>query len=277
MEQNTLRQCQLVQLEIAKEVKRLCEENDICYFLVAGSALGAVRHEGFIPWDDDLDIGMLRYDYDAFINVASSQLSSKYFLQTWNSDKHFGLPIAKIRKNNTTYVERNSKNVGIHSGIYVDIFPLDNVPDSKMLYLIQKYESKILLHLLLNKNGYDYLEGSSKIKQFVGSIIKSISLLFSLEFLQNKMIKCITRFNKSITNRVVAFGGANTYEKETLKREWVSETEKTQFENEKFLIPKQWDEYLTHFYGDYLTPPPKEKRMEGHSIEIVSFENGNIG
>ena len=108
MEQDILRKLQLTQLEIAKEIRRVCEENDIRYFLCCGSFLGAVRHQGFIPWDDDFDIGMLREDYERFCRIAPEKLKPEYCLQSWHTDSRYALPFAKVRKRGTLLLERKS-------------------------------------------------------------------------------------------------------------------------------------------------------------------------
>jgi len=117
-----------IQFEMALEVKRICQNHNIEYFLIAGTLLGAVRHKGFIPWDDDLDIGMLRIDYNKFISLAPIEMDKKYVLQTWDTDPGFALPSAKLRKSGTKYIERNSQKANIHNGIFIDIFPFDNAP-----------------------------------------------------------------------------------------------------------------------------------------------------
>ena len=105
MEQEILRKVQMTQLEIAKEIRRVCEENNIRYFLADGTFLGAVRHQGFIPWDDDMDLAMPRADYERFCRIAPEKLDPKYCLQTWYSDPNYALPFGKVVKRNTVYLE----------------------------------------------------------------------------------------------------------------------------------------------------------------------------
>ena len=117
-----LRNVQLVQLEIAKEVKRICEQNNISYFMDGGTLLGAVRHKGFIPWDDDLDFGFTRDNYEKFIATAKKNLSSEFFLQTWDSDREYGYAFAKIRKKGTIYQERIAQDSNANCGIFIKAF-----------------------------------------------------------------------------------------------------------------------------------------------------------
>ena len=132
MDKELLRKVQLVQLEIAKEIQRVCQENDIRCFLVAGSFLGAVRHQGFIPWDDDMDIGMFRSDYEKFCRIAPQKLDKRYCLQNWHTDPNYSLPFGKVVKRNTLYMENKKSRRIQENGIYVDIFAYDNAPEDPL-------------------------------------------------------------------------------------------------------------------------------------------------
>lgn len=128
-----LRRLQLVQLEMLKVLDEICKRNDIHYQLFAGTALGAVRHRGFIPWDDDLDVVMLREDYEKFLKIAPQQIGNAYFLQKEFSE-HWPMQFSKLRKNDTAFIERYiAKDEQTHMGVYLDIFPCDNLSGSQDL------------------------------------------------------------------------------------------------------------------------------------------------
>ena len=261
-----LKKVQEIQLEMAIEVKRICDKNNIEYFIIAGTLLGAVRHKGFIPWDDDLDIGMLREDYDQFIKCAQKELSSKYFLQTWDTDDGFGLPIAKIRKNGTKFVEKSAAKTSGHEGIYIDIFPFDNVPTGKVAKKIHAISTYVLKRLILCNVGYELWLDGGKFKKVVYKAVNSIAQKTSLDRNKQLLEKQMKKFNSAKTEYVVAIGGAYGYSRESIKREWVENLALIQFENVEFMCPKDYDSYLTYFYGDYMTPPPEEKRFNRHGI-----------
>lgn len=266
-----LRKCQLLELKIASEIVRICEKYDIKYFLVAGTLLGAVRHSGFIPWDDDMDIGMTRNEYNRFLSVAPKELKKEFFLQTWDSDRMYGLSFAKIRLNDTKFIEETAKRVKAHCGIFVDIFPLDNLSDDNKQAKRQIKKFYWYKHLLQNKCGYSYRDKKGFIKRTKILVVRIISLFCSRENIKRKMLKCMTMYNNTNTKRVITFGGASLPERETLKRKWVDELSYIYFEGKRFLSLKYADEYLTHFYGDYMTPPPEEKRQIGHGITKIDL------
>lgn len=271
MEENNLRSAQLLQLKIAMEIKRICEKHEIAYFMVAGTLLGAVRHHGFIPWDDDLDIGMLRPDYERFLHVCQEELAPCFFLQDWNTDRHYGLPFAKIRLNHTHYVERNAAKVQAHDGIYVDVFPFDNVPSDPQLQKKQDKETYLLKRLILVKNGYESWEEEETGKKLVYKLANILSMPISLKFLQNRLLRAMLRYNSEETPKVVTFGGSYGYQKETIERAWVRECTQLPFEETFFSAPMRYKEYLGYFYGDYMQLPPEDKRGDRHHIQKVDF------
>ena len=136
------------------EIKRVCEENDIRYFLSDGTFLGAVRHQGFIPWDDDMDMGMLRADYEKFCRVAPTALKPEYCLETWDLDAGYGLPFAKVMKRNTVYLEGKKNTKMREKGFYVDIFPFDNAPAGQEAQRALVRKLMPMARMMLMKCGY---------------------------------------------------------------------------------------------------------------------------
>ena len=141
--QDTISKVQAVICEIMQQIDTICRRHNLTYFAIGGTALGAVRHQGFIPWDDDIDIGMPRKDYEAFMRYAAEELPQGYFLQTFATEKKTPFYFAKIRKDNTKFVEFYLRDLDIHQGIFVDIFPFDNVPDNpvveKLHYMLCRF------------------------------------------------------------------------------------------------------------------------------------------
>ena len=150
MKEVTLRQLQLAELDILLEIDRVCTENNIKYFLDSGTALGAVRHKGFIPWDDDIDICMMRDDYEKFIRLAPEKLSQKYFLQTLKTDPGYNKLHAKVRKNGTVFKEDANLMRNMNHGLFVDIYPFDYLPKhgKKLFILLNEIFQKMFAYYI---------------------------------------------------------------------------------------------------------------------------------
>lgn len=148
-----IRPLQMVCLEILKEIDRICTKYNIQYWLEGGSMLGAVRHHGFIPWDDDLDIAMFREDYERFLKIAQKELKPEYFLQTHEIEREYPLFFAKVRKNNTYIEEECFLSLNFHKGIFVDIFPVDKLPYgvNKVKVYCKKLRILFLFYMLLER------------------------------------------------------------------------------------------------------------------------------
>lgn len=245
-----IRDVQLVQLEMLHEIDDICKKHDIKYALFAGTALGAVRHGGFIPWDDDLDIVMQRPEYERFLEIAPQELSEAYFLQKEFSE-HWPMHFSKLRKNNTTYLERYiPKDNKVHQGIYVDIFPCDNLSDNRFISKIQFFASKVVIAKNLYKRGY------------LTDSIKKRVFMQVCRLLPSKPFIALAKLRKKSGSKLMHsfFGASSKYKKSVYPREWITETTLMRFEDGEFPVSTYYDELLTTLYGDYMTPLPKAER-----------------
>lgn len=274
MDTELLRKVQLVQLEMLKEIKRVCEVIHVDYHLDSGTLLGAVRHNGFIPWDDDLDIGMTRKNYVRFLKEAPGVLDKKYFLQSWYSDEHYGLPFAKLRKNDTLYIENNAHNSKAHNGFYVDIFPYDVYPDDVTEQRKMARKLDFIRRSMLVKNGYKPFASDSLNKRIWKTIIYLPIDLYSAVNSRKKLIetyeKCKTQYNGSHTE-FYAPAGTSDFGRWVIPSDCFSKYEKHVFEDDEFSVPQNYDVYLTYAYGDYMILPPENKRENRHNILKVKF------
>lgn len=273
MDNDTLRKVQLVQLEIAKEVKRICEKNDISYFMDGGTLLGAVRHKGFIPWDDDMDFGFTRDNYEKFINVAGKELTSEFFLQTWDSDKEFGYAFAKIRKKGTVYQERIAQDNSANCGIFIDLFPYDNLPDGqyeRIILFTKLTFLKMLLKIKVNYKPWMENENINYKRRLVYLPIQVLSHFFSKEKIKNLYIRIVKKANEK-ESKMIYPQVAEKLGAWAMQKNFFSEYISLKFENTDFSAPSHYREFLTDGYGDYMTPPPIEKRQNGHGVVKIDF------
>ena len=259
------------QVLILKEIERVCRANDIRYFAIAGTLLGAIRHEGFIPWDDDIDLGMLRLDYERFLDCAKNDLGEDYFLQTWNTDSSFGLPMAKIRLNGTRLVEAASANVPCHQGIFVDIFPFDAKPDSPPRRLAHSLSAFILKRTMLSISGYSVGVECNPVARLALRLTSSVAKLVPKRLLIRLFERQMQQFNGTYTDEHVTVAGSYGYRRECIRTSWASELVEYTFEG--LTVPgfSRADEYLSALYGDYHKLPPIEKRGNRHDIVSLSL------
>lgn len=260
----TLREHQEVLLELIKEFDRICKKYDINYVLFAGSALGAVRHHGFIPWDDDLDVALLREDYERLMKIPASEWNDKYFLQREFS-QHWPLHFSKLRKNNTTCLEKyHPKDNQIHQGIYIDVFPVDNASDNAFLRRMQFYASRIVIAKTKYAQGY---ATNSLLKKTVMFLCRAIPLKPVHSF-------AIMQKNTRTENVHSFFGGSIRFQKGIMCRKWFTDTVEMQFEDLRIPVSKYYHNMLSKQYGDYMTLPPEEERKtKVHAILVDTQKN----
>lgn len=271
---SNLKAHQAVLLELLQEFDRVCKEHNIKYTLFAGSALGAVRHSGIIPWDDDVDVAMLRSDYELFLQIAPTALNTKYYLQAELS-AHWPLPFSKLRKNNTTCLEKyHPKDREIHQGIYIDIFPVDNASDNALVRKLQFLSSKVVLAKALDARGY---ETDSKLKKV---------FMVACKLLPMKPFVRITQLRSAgKSERVHSFlGGTSSYSKGVYQRKWFTETVLKDFGGNQYPVSADYDELLTVLYGEYMVMPNEdERKIKKHALlvdterDYTEYENYRDG
>lgn len=245
------------ELIILKEIKRICEKYNIQYTLASGTLLGAIRHNGFIPWDDDIDIEMPYNHYKKFLKVCKTDLSDRFFLQTFETDPNYFNSFAKIRMNNTTFISWDGAKHHIHQGFWVDVFPLVRVPKNKLAKKIKVNMIKFGELLQMQdycKGRYDDFKNESG--TLVDKIIKLEKIPISIRVKLHKILYVLAlrspKKNKEVNMLWISFGDRN-------KNFW-TELDMHVFEDDVFKIPKHYDEYLTNLYGDYLKLPPESER-----------------
>lgn len=155
-----------IELEMLVWVNKICDDNNLNYFLLGGSAIGAIRHKGFIPWDDDLDIGMFRSDFNKFIEIINNLDGFPYFIQYGQNDNGKISSLLRIRDSSSTGILREDFNRNCNNGIFIEIYPFDNVPDNYLARKLQFTLSYVLYHGM-----HAYYYGSSSVKQFFGKIL----------------------------------------------------------------------------------------------------------
>ena len=273
MKELDINKLKFIQLDILKSFIEICKNNNLQYFLVGGTCLGAVRHNGFIPWDDDIDVGMPREDYERFSKICKDQLPSHLFFQTFETDPEYPNTFGKIRNSNTTYVETSVKDLKINHGVYIDVFPLDGVSGNK---LVRKIDNA-------KKNAYNisisrvFTAGVPKYESVLkNTLVKLICCACpNVKKTIKKREKLFRKYSYSNSLIVSNFGGA-WGEKETMPKNVFGDGAIANFEGLEVMIPQKYDEYLTRLYGDYMTPPPPEKRIGHHYYEIVDLERSYI-
>lgn len=256
------------QFEILKELDRLCRKNNIKYSLSGGTMLGAVRHKGFIPWDDDVDVHMIRKEYEKFKKVALKEMDEKFFYQDLETDPGYGNFYAKIRLNNTRYVENISKDVNAHKGIYIDIFPIDSY---KKESVFDFYKVVFYRMLLLLKSNY-IIEANTLVKKIELLILKFIKIFVTKKFVIKRVEKI--KLNNSTKNPKNYINYDEVYfDKPLLTKNMIEKLAEYEFEGKKFFGPKDYEEYLTYFYGDYMQLPPENERENRHGIIEIEFDD----
>lgn len=258
------RELQLFQVKVMKRIHDFCVDNDITYYMICGTFLGAIRHKGFIPWDDDMDIALLRKDYDRFIELFPKTFDKEdLFIQSYLSDKHYYPGHARISIGGTLKAQPSLSHFSDYNQqMYIDIFPLDKVPEAEELQLKQEKVIRKIGSQIKNKV-YRIFPKNSKFTIFFKKVRGFFASVHSITYLQRKRDSIMKRYNNTSSELVCSMSSHYSYKKQTMPF-WMYGTPKLyQFEDEYFFGPEHANEYLTKIYGcNYMQLPPLDSRTK---------------
>lgn len=264
MKEIDLEELKRLQLEILIKIHNFCEANGISYFLGYGTLIGAIRHKGYIPWDDDIDIGMPRPSYDKFLKLFNGTYPNLEVLApeiNWD----FYAPYANVFDNRTLLEEGDNSHRGINIGVKIDIFPIDGVPSWRMIYRLERVLTRGLNKILEIKR-YKVSNDNSFANVVKQVVLKGIVFPFRYSYIQ-KLISSIAlscSFRKSLyADKITFLNKGQTRVNRTDFEEYID----IEFEGYIFKTIKNYDTYLKKIYGDYMELPPKEKRIPMHNFK----------
>lgn len=247
-----------------KDFDAVCKEHNINYMLFSGTALGAVRHHGFIPWDDDADVIMLRSEYNRFFETAAQDLDREEYYVQREYSAHWPMQFSKLRRNGTTCLEKyHPKDPSQHQGVYIDIFPCDNLADNVFVRRLQFLASKIVIAKALYARGY---ETNNPIKKCFMQLCRLIPRKPVWAF-------CVRR-KDSNSDMVHSFLGCGSkYEKNIFPRKWFEQTENMPFEDCTLPVSAAYDSFLTKLYGNYHKLPTEEERRCKEHVALLDLNH----
>lgn len=255
-----IKELQDCQLEILEEIDRVCQENGLSYCLAYGTCIGAIRHKGFIPWDDDIDILMSAEDFEKF-NALASSFRKPFFLQNRHTDKEYGLMISRVRNSNTTLIEKNEAFRDMNHGIFVDVYPLFDCPKGKFAAKSKIWNAmlyRLFLYGVPPKN-------RGKLMKVGSTVLLAVTPKKVRKSFLDKLYKKLLKPGES--------GFVSPYYGDSIKRsfpkEWFWPPVRVPFEGKSLPVPADYDSFLRKTYGDYMQLPPVEKQVVHHDFEYV--------
>lgn len=248
MDSKIIREIQLKQLSVLKQLISVFENEGINYFVIGGTALGAVRHNGFIPWDDDIDIGMLREDYDKFLSLQN-KLPEHLKIYNFTLFRSFPLFFSKVYDMNTPYYCHSNRKYDVPKKIFIDIFPWNNISNTEKLRITLERINKKFKRLIFKSNG----SLIDKAKFFMYKI------LYGLRTSTDLYNEYQDTIQSSISNKSDIWG--DVLFNDVLQYKDIFPLKKMKFEDIEVNIPNNFEHYLSQKYGDYMTPPPENERI----------------
>lgn len=268
LSEKELSDIQRIELEMLLEIDRICKKNRISYELDGGTLLGAVRHKGYIPWDDDIDIRMLRDDYDRFTVACEKDLdTSKYFWQTYYTDPGYRFGYGKLVRKGTVFERLHHEMLDYKKGLFLDVMPCDNLPKPGLRKTIYNLQCFVIRKISYSPIGAQYESNLFyRLIYIILSKLPKIVIQKGFDYLAYK-------YNFQKTEMIRSTGWHDKKEAMGYKRSWMDEKCELEFEGHMFPAPKDWDGYLKQLYGsDYMTLPPESERIP--KTFITRFDSG---
>lgn len=247
-------------LNILESFIGVCREHNLTWFLVNGSALGAEKYGGFIPWDDDMDVAMPRKDYEIFCQKAKESLPSHLFLQNYKTQKNFPFFYSKLRNSNTTFIEEGVQHLDINHGIYIDIFPIDGYPNGKIQQKVLRLQYKVCIWFQFCGFEND-MNLKKRVLRFFGFHKRTAKTLARME-------KTVRRYQN--TNWLCDYGDRQG--KGCFPREIYEQHKESTFEHLQVFIPASTHEYFGYKYGDWKAELPKEQQKSHHGVVVCDLD-----
>lgn len=264
-----LRRMQLIQVQILGEVDRICMKYGISYAIEGGTLLGAVRHKGFIPWDDDIDIAMLRSEYIKFCKACETELDSKqYFLQNHSTDPEYRWGYAKVLKNGTSFVRYGQEHMKMKNGVNVEILPMDGIPANPAARILFNWIRVCCRKIMYSEAGkVNAKRAGVRLWYRLINKIPVERAFAALDYLAGKYDERKAEYVTCLSLRDYWVRGYHGY-----KREYYVNTKKVAFETKQVNAPQKDKELLRTLFGDnYMLPPPEEERESHIPVSSIDF------
>lgn len=267
------RKMQLFELEMLEEFDRVCRKYDIKYVIFGGTMLGAIRHNGYIPWDDDADVAMLRQDYEKFKQHIDELNPKICYFQDHENDPGYRWGYAKLRRTNSIYIRVGQEHLKGKTGIFIDVFPMDDIPNSTFGQMLQDFHCFCLRKILWSEVARVNEKGFRKVWYTILSKIPA-------GFVYKQLNKYAKKSKNTSENRVRTLlfpATGKLYKKNPIKerygmpKEWFLDRMEYDFEGKRFYGSKDYDIVLKYIYGDYMKLPPEDKRQQHSPFSVIKF------